>query len=124
MGRQQTRHSNTLIDTSLPPYTPNVCCCCVRGMEKLPGEDEGLVYATPGAVEYAEITEFQTAQSGDPYCGDDLTTVTTTVLEAGVDNVVSQFKSSHPIPSVPSKSIWVLSCFKVVYPVDALSRVE
>lgn len=63
---------------------------CVPGTEQLPGEEEGLVYATQDAVNFSAITGDLDAQSGDPYCGEDLTTVATTVLETGVDNVVSQ----------------------------------
>ncbi|CAM9429604.1 unnamed protein product [Pylaiella littoralis] len=59
-------------------------------LSNLPGEEEGLVYATQDAVNFSAITGDLDAQSGDPYCGEDLTTVATTVLETGVDNVLEE----------------------------------
>lgn len=67
---------------------------CARVLEQLPGDDEGLVYATPDAVDYSDITSTQDARSGDPYCGEDLNIVASAVLVDGVDEVVSHAKRS------------------------------
>lgn len=59
--------------------------------EQLDGDEEGIVYAKEGAVDFEEITSNTNVPrvSDNTFCGVDATTITSAVLREGVDNVVS-----------------------------------
>lgn len=65
------------------------------------GDKTGLVYATSDAANYNESISGQTFLSGGSYCGEDVNTVTTTVLSTGVENIVSGNMDACGYPKGP-----------------------
>lgn len=81
------------------PSTPCRCCSPFDAyitigngrIHQLEGDDEGLVYARPTAVDFESISDSQISKTTTTYCGSsvDLNSVASSILQSGVANVVS-----------------------------------